>query len=222
MALPSCLPTGVRHTQLHTANSHSHLFHPQAMSRHVRTAAAPEHAAAAAAASADSRPFQHNITALANAPLLPLLGSVSSSDAADILPPGPGVYAVLDGSLCVQYIGISRRIGDSLRSHVRELPQAAAFTKACEMQSFRTPSACRWLLEGREAWSRGSGKERFALTQRLTLLHHSTSHAELPPSSSLPRDPFAPGPAALACAQPATPSPSLVTTLDPVGSKRHA
>lgn len=66
------------------------------------------------------------------------------------------MYAVLDESLCVQYIGISRHIGDSLRSHVRELPQTAIFTQVCSNAD--VPNSVHDVLYGRFEMREGSEK----------------------------------------------------------------
>lgn len=153
--LPSCLPKGFRSTQHN--NVTQHLTNPRGIRSICAAASGIEHAAAAA--QPDSRRLtQQQPPLLATAHLLQL-GSGGGGSDVGLLPLGPGVYAVLDESMCVQYIGISRHISDSLTSHIRELPHLACFAKVCyriaQCDSFpfvsarsllRQPGLMLWML----------------------------------------------------------------------------
>lgn len=125
--LYSCFPKALSSTQLSNAPHHLNSLKRTRSAR--ATASATEDVPAAATAQMDSRRFiQQQPPLLATAHLLHL-GSCCGGSDVGLLPLGPGVYAILDESMCVQYIGISRHISDSITSHIRELPQLACFVK---------------------------------------------------------------------------------------------
>jgi hypothetical protein len=47
------------------------------------------------------------------------------------IPSTPGVYAIYDTAMRLQYVGMSRRLVTSVQGHVDALPDVAAFVKVC-------------------------------------------------------------------------------------------
>eukprot|EP00890_Picochlorum_soloecismus_P005928 jgi/Picsp_1/6336/NSC_03685-R1_monothiol glutaredoxin-s16 len=93
-----------------------------------------------------------SVSEFGQAELLPVLVNGNLSDA---IPMAPGVYAIYDAQGTLQYVGISRKVGVSVQTHVEALPDLTNSVKVGEM-----PGAGKEeLTEAWKAWIQQAAEE---------------------------------------------------------------